>query len=31
VAKYNELLRIEESLGKSALYLGHKALKQRRA
>lgn len=27
VAKYNELLRIEESLGKKALYLGKKAFK----
>ena len=28
VAKYNELLRIEESLGAGAIYLGGKALKQ---
>ena len=27
VAKYNQLLRIEEELGKKAIYLGHSALK----
>ncbi|MGI6203611.1 MAG: phosphopyruvate hydratase [Eubacteriales bacterium] len=31
VAKYNELLRIEEALGTSAVYPGYKALKQRKA
>jgi enolase len=30
VAKYNQLLRIEEQLGESAAYLGHAAFKQRR-
>ena len=27
VAKYNQLLRIEEELGEAAEYLGHRALK----
>ena len=31
VAKYNQLLRIEEQLGESAAYLGHGAFKQKRA
>jgi enolase len=29
VAKYNQLLRIEELLGESAAYWGHGALKRR--
>ena len=28
IAKYNQLLRIEEELGASALYLGRKAFRQ---